>query len=71
MTFFQHSITNRISWKLKYSFLPRRCNLSNELIWLKYAYKGTELITGPGEPVVNYYWHSVHEHIIWILKNDR
>lgn len=69
MTFYAHGIINRISWRLKFSWLPQRCNLSNKLIWLKYCYQGREIITGPGEPVVNQYWHEKNEHIIWMLKN--
>jgi len=54
----------------KYSFawLPKRCALSKQIIWLKYAYKLTVVYTGPGDPVIEYRWHDNIEHIIWKLK---
>lgn len=60
----------QINWQLKFCWLPQTCMLSGQRIWLKYAYCGTRLITGPGEPVVEKYWHSRLEHLIWVLKHD-
>lgn len=72
MTFYTHSMSGKIkNWRLTFSWLPHRCNLSNQIIWLKYGYEGSELITGLGDPVVNAYWHERNEHIIWTLKNAR
>jgi hypothetical protein len=60
---------NRVSnWQLKFAWLPHRCSLSNQFIWLKFAYCGRKIISGPGEPVFEDYWHTTAEHIIWLLK---
>lgn len=60
----------RAGWEYKFSFWPRRCLISNKLIWLKYGYKGTAMWTGPGTPVYEYQWHDATEHLIWKLKGN-
>lgn len=64
------SFYRRAGWELKFSFWPRRCLISNKLIWLKYGYKGTAMWTGPGTPVYEYQWHDITEHLIWKLKGN-
>ena len=56
------------NWQLKFAWLPHRCCLSDRFIWLKFAYRGRRFITGPGEPVIEDYWHTTTEHMIWLLK---
>jgi hypothetical protein len=58
----------RAEWKLTFLLWPRRCVLSNKLLWLKYAYEGTATWHGPGEPVHETLWHDKIEHIIFQLK---
>lgn len=62
------SFYDRCSWQLSFSWLPRRCSISNKLIWLKYAYRGIRVITGPGEAIVDVRWHDGVEHMLWQLK---
>lgn len=64
------SFYSRASWVMSFCWLPRRCSLSNKLQWLKYAYKGTAMWTGPGTPVYEYMWHDKAEHLIWKLKGN-
>ena len=45
-----------IGWELKFAIWPRRCYYTNKRIWLKTAYMGTAMITGPGTPVFEYRW---------------
>jgi hypothetical protein len=60
---------NRVAnWQLKFAWLPHRCSLSGRFIWLKFAYCGRKIISGPGEPVIEDYWHTTTEHMIWLLK---
>lgn len=54
--------------KLKFVWLPERCNISGKRIWLEYAYELTAMWTGPGDPIFEYRWHNKNEHIIWKLK---
>ena len=61
---------NKASWSRKFCLLPRKCALSNKLIWLQYAYRGVAGWSGPGEPAYQYKWHSSKEHIIWKLKGN-
>ena len=41
-------------WCLIFSFLPRRCEVTQRWIWLEQCYRGFTLITGPGDPVAQY-----------------
>jgi hypothetical protein len=55
-------------WKLKFVWCPRRCEVSNKLMWLEQAYKGTRMITGPGEPVFMYKWLTKEEYLLAAIK---
>lgn len=57
-----------IGWELKYSWRPRRCSYSKKLIWLKRAFKGTSMLTGPGEPIFEHRWCDAKEYIFLKLK---
>lgn len=58
----------RAVWQLKFVWWPRRCNLSQRWIWLCWAYQGTAIWTGPGDPVYEFRYHTPTEHLIWQLK---
>jgi hypothetical protein len=62
---------NRATWQLKFILWPKRCDISNKLLWLTHAYQGTATWFGPGTPVHEYKWHSTQEHIIWKLKGNQ
>ena len=53
--------------ELAFAWLPHRCYLSNKLVWLKFGYKMTRMISGD-DPVYQTRWHDKNEHIIWQLK---
>lgn len=57
------------TWQLKFAIWPHRCAKTGNRIWLEHAYRGTRTITGPGEPVVEHFWMSRVEFVIWRLKN--
>jgi hypothetical protein len=59
---------NRAQWSLKLVLIPHRCDITKKLIWLKYAYCGVAVWTGPGDDAVETRWHSKHEHLIFQLK---
>ena len=59
---------DRAQWEHKFAFWPRRCSLSNRKIWMEKAYKGTRMITGPGEPVFEYRWLTKDQFMIGKLK---
>ena len=56
-----------IGTELKFAWLPETCHLTGKRIWLKYAYRMTRIITGPGESIFEYRWHDKNAHIIWEL----
>lgn len=57
-----------IGTELKFAWLPQKCHISDKRIWLKYGYRMTRIITGPGEPLFQYRWHDKNTHIMWLLK---
>jgi hypothetical protein len=66
---------DRAYWEYKFVLWPKHCEISNRRLWLEYAYKGTRMITGPGEPVFEYRWLTKEEYLLAAikgkLKNDR
>lgn len=61
---------HRAQWNIEFLWVPRRCKLSRKFLWLCWAYRGTVMWTGPGEPHYESIWHERNKHLIWILKND-
>ena len=59
---------SRAYWNKKFALWPRQCDQSGKRIWLEYAYKGTRMITGPGEPVFEYRWVNRKEYVFAQLK---
>jgi len=64
MSFADHCL----GWKLTLSLLPRRCYYSNKFIWLTWAYRGTAMWTGPGEPVFEHRWVDRKEYLLLQIK---
>lgn len=57
-----------IGWERKVSLLPRRCYYTKKSIWLKNAYFGTSMLTGPGEPLFEHRWVHPKEYVFLKLK---
>jgi hypothetical protein len=62
-------LLHKAAWELCFAWRPHVCELSRKIIWLQTAYRGTRVITGPGTPVVERYWLTPAEFVIWRLKN--
>lgn len=58
----------RIGWERKFLFLPRRCIVSKKWMWLRTAYRGTVIVTGPGDPVMIYRWIQPNEFLLLRLR---
>jgi hypothetical protein len=58
----------RAKWTLEFAWLPRWCDLTDRFIWLRWAYRGQAVWTGPGDDAVEVRWHDRYEHLIWVLK---
>jgi hypothetical protein len=59
----------RATWKLKFLWKSRICDLLTTRLWLCVAYEGQAVWTGPGESVTERRWHTKEEHIIWKLTH--
>ena len=57
-----------VGWELSFAWLPERCDLTGRRIWLKEAWRGTSVLTGPGEPIIEHRWHDRDEHLVFLLK---
>jgi len=58
-----------ISTELKFSLWPRRCHITNKLIWLKKGYRRIAMYTGPGDPIFEHRWYDKHEFLMQTLKD--
>ena len=58
----------RAQWAEKFALWPRWCELTDRFIWLRHAFRGQAVWTGPGDNAVEVRWHDRHEHLIWTLK---
>lgn len=59
---------NRATWELVFTLWPRSCSQSGKHIWLEWCYKGTVMITGPGDPVFLYRWIRSNEYLLAQIK---
>jgi hypothetical protein len=58
----------RAQWTMEFAWLPHRCDVTQRIIWLQWAYRGRAIWTGPGDDAVETRWHDPHEHLIYTLK---
>lgn len=58
-------------WIKKFSWLPRRCEITKKIIWLKYAYCGTttKYDFSNMSGFEDKRWHNSNAHLIWVIKN--
>lgn len=77
MPFFRHQsfeelkyALNKAVWKLKWCWWPTKCCITEEKIWLKNAYHGTVVWTGPGDPAMEYYWLSNEQYLLMRIKGE-
>lgn len=57
-----------VGWEMSFAWLPERCDLTGRRIWLKEAYRGTSVLVGPGESIIEHRWHDRDEHLLFLLK---
>ena len=56
------------TWKLKFIWLPKRCDKSNKLLWLKYGYKGKTKMFTIISDIDDIRWVSIEEFTLFALK---
>ena len=57
----------RLVREKKLSLLPRRCFLSNRVIWFKKCEVVTCFVTGPGDTIYETYWCDPKEFLLYEL----
>ena len=68
MYYQKNDFVNQAIWYVKFAWWPQRCWISNRLIWLELAYKGTAMWTGPGDPLFEYHWVNKNEYLVAKIK---
>jgi len=63
----QWGLNRARDWKMVLCILPKMCALSGQKLWGKRCYKGTIVITGPGDPVIEDYYIEKFEFMKWQL----
>lgn len=57
-----------VGWRLSIPFIPRRCYYTGKYLWLKKAHKGTAIITGPGDSIVEHRWCNSKDYLFLKIK---
>jgi hypothetical protein len=55
-------------WDLHFCLIPRRCILTDKLIWLTDCFKGTVKLDHRGRTEIFYF--NKEEFLVWSLKNN-
>ena len=61
---------NCVGWQLKFVWWPGTCDLTGRRLWLELAYRGTSLLAGPGDTIMDHRWHDKNEHLIFKIKGN-
>ncbi len=57
-----------IGWQKRFTLIPRRCYYTGKYLWLKKAWYGTAMVTGPGEPVFEHRWCELEQFLFLKIK---
>ena len=57
-----------VGTEYKLAILPKRCYLSDKLIWFKFGYMQYAIWTGPGSDYYESRWYDKNEFLIAKLK---
>ena len=57
-----------VGWQLEFVLWPRRCHYTGKWLWLKRAYLGTSILTGPGDHIFEYRWCERKEYLFLKIK---
>jgi hypothetical protein len=57
-----------IGTEYKFLLFPRRCKLSDKLLWFCYAYVEIHCFTGPGDSIFEYNYYDKNEYLVNKLK---
>ena len=60
----------RLNWRRKFFLLPKRCERSNQVIWLRKGWHGWRWVTGPGEPIAVDHWMSDKEYMWFRISGE-
>jgi hypothetical protein len=66
-----YGLRRATGWKLVLCWTPKTCFLSGKRLWGTQCYKGTRVLTGPGDPIIEDYYIDKTEFLIWNLKGKR
>lgn len=65
-----NEFVERATWRLKFCWLPKKCAFSGRSIWMKIAYQGLAIWTGPGEAIEEIRWAEPGEYLMARLRGD-
>jgi hypothetical protein len=64
----RNDLLNYTTWRCRFALLPHRCDITNRIIWLEYAWcaEPSWITTYEDYKTI---WHDEQEHLIWVIKN--
>jgi hypothetical protein len=57
-----------VGWQKRLCLIPRRCHYTGKYLWLKKAWIGTSVLTGPGEPIIEHRWCEMDQFLFLKIK---
>jgi hypothetical protein len=69
-TMTENEFLDQAEVKLMWSWWPRRCAITGELLCFNLAYRAERIWTGPGEPITEYRWYNRYEFLMMRLKGN-
>lgn len=57
-----------IGTELKFAWFPKKCHITDKILWLKRAYMQTAMWTGPGDPLFEYRWYDKDQFLLARIK---
>lgn len=61
------------TWSLHFCLLPRKCVITDKILWFTHAYKGRRvirIISDHDNFTTEFYYMGVNEYLIWTLKHE-
>jgi hypothetical protein len=56
------------NWQLHFCIVPRKCALTEKIMWFKTCYRGTRVIGTRNESLKEHWYIDKNEFIVWSLK---
>lgn len=57
-----------VGTEYQFLLLPKRCHITNQILWFTYAYVETHMFTGPGDSIFEYKYYDKQQYLVNKIK---